>query len=50
MNGTFVDDQELPKRDGKPWPLRSGHRIRFGAVGVTYLEAAEFVLLVRKLA
>ncbi|MEL6340584.1 MAG: FHA domain-containing protein [Myxococcota bacterium] len=50
MNGTFVDEQEIPKRDGKPWPLRSGHRIRFGAVGVTYLEASEFVLLVRKLA
>ena len=49
-NGTYVDGGRVPAQgDGPPVPLRSGARLRLGAVDLTFLDAAGLQALVRDL-
>jgi len=50
-NGTFVDnDRALPTKQGKPTLLRSGFRVKFGAVEFRFIDAKELLALVRQFA
>jgi hypothetical protein len=50
-SGTFVNDQAAPHHTaGEGLPLRLGDRVRLGSVELTYLPAAQFRDLVRRLA
>jgi pSer/pThr/pTyr-binding forkhead associated (FHA) protein len=49
-NGTFVHNQRVPALGiDEPLEFRTGDRIRFGTVRLTFLAAAEFVSLVNQL-
>lgn len=46
-NGTFVHGERVSKQgDGPPIPVRSGARVRFGSVELTFLDAASLRRLV----
>ncbi|MCA9607519.1 MAG: FHA domain-containing protein [Myxococcales bacterium] len=50
-NGTFIDGARVaPQGDGGPTVLRSGAKVRFGAVELTYLDAAGLRRLAREMA
>jgi len=50
MNGTVVNDEKVPPQGmGEAAALRSGSRVTFGGVNLTFLLAAEFQALVTRL-
>jgi len=49
-NGTFVEGERAPTaKQGKPMLLRSGNRIKFGALEFRFVTAKELVALARQL-
>jgi hypothetical protein len=47
-NGTFLDDMRVAStRSGEPMPLRSGARVRFGKVTMTFLAVGDFLRFAR---
>jgi len=47
-NGTFVDDIKVPKKEeGEPLEIKSGARLRFGRIELTFLELEEFRSMVK---
>ena len=47
-NGTFVNERRVPRQGmGAPVPVRSGDKVRFGAVELSFLTAEELCELVR---
>lgn len=49
MNGTFVNMKEVPARDqGAPRVVKSGSRLRFGSVVLTFMLAPDFYKLARE--
>jgi hypothetical protein len=47
-NGTFVNEGRVPRQGlGNPVPVRSGDRVRFGGVELSFLTAQELCDLVR---
>jgi hypothetical protein len=50
MNGTFVNNEAVPPQGmGEPVDLKSGARVRFGSVKLTFLQVPEFLNLVTQL-
>jgi hypothetical protein len=50
MNGSFVNNEAVPPQGmGEPAELKSGVRVRFGTVKLTFLRAPEFLTLVTQL-
>ena len=47
-NGTFVNEARVPRQGvGNPIPVRSGDKVRFGGVELSFLSAQELCELVR---
>jgi pSer/pThr/pTyr-binding forkhead associated (FHA) protein len=50
MNGSFVNNEAVPPQGmGEPAELKSGARVRFGSVKLTFLKTPEFLSLVTQL-
>ncbi len=48
-NGTFVDgERALATKNGKPTPLKSGNRVKFGALEFRFVDTKEFLVLARQ--
>jgi FHA domain len=48
-NGTFVEnDRALPTKQGKPTPLKTGVRVKFGAVEFRFIDVKELLVLARQ--
>lgn len=49
-NGSYVDDERVASQgDGSPAGLRTGARVVFGSVSMTFLHASDFRNLVKRL-
>ena len=47
-NGTFVNEARVPRQGlGTPVPVRSGDKVRFGGVELSFMTAADLCALVR---
>jgi len=48
-NGTFVENERaMPTKQGKPTLLKSGVRVKFGAVEFRFIDVKELLVLVRQ--
>ncbi len=50
MNGSFINNETVPPQGmGEPVEIKSGARVRFGSVKLTFLKTPEFLSLVTQL-